>query len=692
MSDAHALITRFAGDRWLAHRHLFAHRHTLRGKPVAPAEFHEALVRDFWAPREHSLCMAFRGSAKSTLGEEDITLAAVYGSFHNIILLGSSETRAAERLTAVKHELDHNEYIQELFGPQRGAASDTWTQTKIVTARGVCIQAIGRDQDIRGIKFLDYRPDFVFVDDFEDKDNVQTPEGRARTLRWFLAEFLPACAPGCKVRIRATPMDAEAVPLQLQRAGWHTETYPIMRLDENGAPRATWPAAFDLAWIAERRRLYERLGEIATWEREYMCEAMSSSDAPFRPEQMRVVPRVKTWQAASAMIDPARTTGRNSATTGWAVWSWMSSRLVVWGADAHLLLPDEIIALTFEIAERFDPVWLGVEADGLEQFLMQPLRREQARRGIVLPVKAVRAPRGKFDFIRGLQPFFSAGEVEFAQEMPALKEQLLNFPRGRIDAPNALAYALQMRPGAPLLENFRAEHVVEDPEYSRDRPLFLAANATQTMVVAALVQIHDGRLVVLADWLMEGAPSGEAARIWTEATAFASSVRVMRAPRSEKWGDMLKDVAPDSFVTRGRAPSWVVPPHHADRFLNVGLMQAARAIPSEVRIGGDGTAGRAWLDGELAKSHRGMPVVEISSSAKWTLRALAGGYSLEFRRGRLQEYAEEGPYRLLMEAIEAFCGMARAGVEQEADDEEAENYSYDRAGRRYKSAMPARQR
>jgi hypothetical protein len=49
---------------------------------------------------------------------------------------------------------------------------------------------------------------------------------------------------------------------------------------------------------------------------------------------------------------------------------------------------------------------MGVEEDGLNEFLMQPIRQEQVRRGMMLPVEGVRAPIGKIDFIRALQPFF----------------------------------------------------------------------------------------------------------------------------------------------------------------------------------------------------------------------------------------------------------------------------------------------
>jgi hypothetical protein len=675
----------FAEDRWQAHQLLFPHRH-----PMPAADFHRELVEDFWSPQRYSQILAFRGSAKSTLGEEDMAIAVWFRAFRNTLIIGASEGRAAERLASVGYELTMNQRGLALFGEQK-TPSAPWTQTKLVTASGICIQAMGRDQDIRGIKFLDYRPDFIFVDDFEDKDSVQTPEGRAKTMRWFLAELLPACAPNVKIRIRATPMDAESVPMRLKNeAGWPTKTYPIEYKDPaTGERRASWPGPYPLQWIDEQRRTYESVGELGAWNREYMCEATSDGDRVFQKPMIRVEPREKLWQASFAMIDPARTVRNTSASTGWAVWSWMQNRLIVWAAGAPMLLPDEIVALAFDIHERFDPVWIGVEQDGLEEFLLQPLRHEQARRGVTIPLRPMRAPRGKLDFIRGLQPFFASREVVFAQPLPELEAQLLNFPTGRIDAPNALAYALQMRPAAPIYDGFTEALITEDLSPVPGAKLTLAANATGAVTTAILVSDGQGVLRILADWVLEGPPAERAAEIAQAAIVSADAARLVPVRRERVWDDQLKAAVPDRLLLRREVPGWVVPPHHSDRYTNVGLVQAIRRIPAEVRVGGQETTGTLYIREALSRQVRGMPAIEISPNARWTLRALAGGYTRQMIHGRLREYAEEGPYRVLMEGLESWCGMVSTRRDDNEDIDNRQPQRIDeRTGRRYASAMP----
>src|SRR5512135_589370 len=80
-------------DRRLAHRRLFSHRHFLASAP------YQDLLIDDWHAKEQRICwIAFRGSAKSTIGEEGIILNLCFREFNNVLMLGSSLDRACERL------------------------------------------------------------------------------------------------------------------------------------------------------------------------------------------------------------------------------------------------------------------------------------------------------------------------------------------------------------------------------------------------------------------------------------------------------------------------------------------------------------------------------------------------------------------------------------------------------------------
>jgi hypothetical protein len=677
-----------AADRWRAHQLLFPERH-----PVESAPAHRELVAAIYNeyPRIELVC--FRGMGKTTNVEEAVVLKAAFREFKNVIICGASYQRACERIAAIQRIFEQNEDLEQVFGRLGGEGiAQIWQQGKLVLTNGVCIQALGRDQAMRGTKHLDIRPDFAIVDDIEDKDEVLTAKGRQRTWDWFIGEFLPALDHPLftPVRVLGTIQHEDSFVVRLMREkAWRHFIVPIMHRNEKetGDWEATWPGKFPLSVIEEMRRGYA--ANMAVWEREYMCNAAAVSQRDFDADMIRVVEREPTWQAIYAMYDPARTTNRASATTGKAVWSWRRNRLVVWDGGGERWKPDEIIADIFATAERYDPVFIGVEEDGLNEFIRQPLRQEMARRGYLIPVKPMRAPRGKLDFIRGLQPFFAAGEVEFAKPLPELAAQLLSFPTGDIDGPNALAYALLMRPGAPIYEDFRDEHVAHRLTVIPFRPVYLAANAREGIVAAILAQVVDGQIRILADFVREGDPAERVHEIHMEAAIIGDAARV--GPMARPTGyEALKNPEASLYIGR-QPPVWVIPGWHYEKWMNVGLEQAVRRLPAQVQRGGEEADGREFLREAFRRVSHGEPAVAISENCRWTLRALAGGYSRGVRKsGLVAEDADPGPYRVLMEGLEAFLGMIRLGVREADDDEATQAYSYDRQGRRYKSVMPAR--
>jgi len=567
---------------------------------------------------------AFRGGGKSTLAEEALVLAAAMKLVRNVLIIGSNSDRANDRLRAIKHELETNELLVELYGDLRGPV---WNEGRIVLANGVCIQAFGRGQALRGVKHHDARPDFCFVDDVEEEEHVRSPEARQETLRWFMTELVPALDNHARLRVAATPLDREALPMVLARQlGWFTKVYPIEHKDQQGERRATWPARFPLSWIDARRREFEELGMTHAYAQEYLCEPEDPASRVFRPSMITIAPRVRVWQPVFAFYDPARTTKTTSATTGWACWSWVGRRMVVWDGGAELWQPDQIIDHMFKLNTEYAPVVIGVETNGLEEFLMQPLRHEQLRRGVFMPVVGYRAPKGKLQFIASLQPYLASGEIEFAKDIFAAK-QFLSFPTGRIDFPNALAYALQMRPEV-IYPDFSMANVAESLWVQEGTPVYLCLNATRSVTTAVAVQFVGQALHVLADWVRRGEP-----------------------------GDVVADVIRDARMSIGQKLVLRAGPSHFKPYDAVGLLGAVARVPAELRIGGDIDVGRAELRKLLQRQTRGEPAVRVSSSARWTLNAFAAGHaSAGFKLAGIGDDI----YALLMEGLETFMATAQA--------------------------------
>ena len=207
------LVLKFGSDRVLAHQSLFAHRHP---DPTPP--FHDELIGLWHSPAPRVLTLAFRSGGKSTLAEEALVLIAAQRLVRNILIIGSNSDRANDRLRAIKHEFDTNDDLIDLYGNLHGSI---WNEGRIVLANGVCIQAFGRGQALRGVKHLDMRPVFCFCDDLEEEDHIRTADARQETLRWFMRELIPVLDKNGRIRVNATPLDREALPMVLSRQqGW----------------------------------------------------------------------------------------------------------------------------------------------------------------------------------------------------------------------------------------------------------------------------------------------------------------------------------------------------------------------------------------------------------------------------------------------------------------------------------------
>jgi len=471
----------------------------------------------------------------------------------------------------------------------------------------------------------------------------------------------------------ATPLHPEALAPTLAKAdrSWVTRTIPIVykRVSDSedgkvGEWASAWPDRFPLHEVLRLRDYYTELGELETFQQEYMCEAIDPSSQTFTEDMFRIEPLVrKSYHPIYAIYDPARTTNKSSATTGKVVASWENQKIIVWEATAKKWMPNEIIDDIFSVNQKYQPIAIGVEENGLNEWLLQPIRSRQISEGVILPLRPLHAPKGKLDFIRGLQPYFRAREVVFASEMPELRSQLLGFPTGLIDAPNALAYMLTMKLGVPIYDNFFPDsHIGEDIE-PKQADIYLAINTNNQVTTAVACQLDRGRLLILWDAIHEG-------DLGTVLTDVLSSANLALVPARAQAG------ASSHLPTRLRL---IAPPQHFDEYTVYGLRAAVRKLDQHVDRGGDPAVGREELRSRLRRVSHGATSLAVSGEATWTARGFAAGYA----RDSSMVVPIANAYATLFEALESFAATLRF----DSPLDSPVNYAYTSDGRRYISAL-----
>jgi predicted phage terminase large subunit-like protein len=117
-------------------------------------------------------------------------------------------------------------------------------------------------------------------------------------------------------------------------------------------------------------------------------------------------------------------------------------------ANARLYIPfmlygrppvEEVIEWIFRVFDVFPQiVKLKIQKQALERVLLATLRREMSKRGRFLPIQAEPADNqhSKKSKIRGLRPWFQAGNIRFSDSLPyrtAIETEIKGFPKYRHD-------------------------------------------------------------------------------------------------------------------------------------------------------------------------------------------------------------------------------------------------------------------
>jgi phage terminase large subunit-like protein len=150
---------------------------------IAPAQFHRELYTILLTER-YAAIAAPREHAKSTVVSVIFPLYCIcYKLRRFIVLIGDNQANAALQLASIKEELESNAKLREDFGDLVG--DKKWDVNDCRTNTGITIVARGAGQSMRGLRYRQYRPDLIVIDDLENEESVDNPETREKLIKWF---------------------------------------------------------------------------------------------------------------------------------------------------------------------------------------------------------------------------------------------------------------------------------------------------------------------------------------------------------------------------------------------------------------------------------------------------------------------------------------------------------------------------
>lgn len=217
-----------------------------------------------------------RGHAKTTFIKIIICWLIVYDRVSFALMVCASEA-LAEQLLADVNDMLGSSNMEAVYGSWNANLSTDTKELKkaIYHDRPVILAAKGAGSAVRGLNIKHTRPDLIFCDDMQTKENDESPTESLRLLRWMVATLLKLVAPrGDRLIIYVGNMYSENCILKKLQSnpGWTSlVTGAILA---NGEP--LWPELHSLEDLMESYLHDEALGEADIWFAEVMNDPKST--------------------------------------------------------------------------------------------------------------------------------------------------------------------------------------------------------------------------------------------------------------------------------------------------------------------------------------------------------------------------------------------------------------------------------
>ncbi len=391
-----------------------------------------------------------RGFAKTTLIGIGIMLWLIeYQECKFPLYVSETALHAEQQLRNVKNELEHNERLRLIFGnvkPDR-SASGKWTDKFFETTTGICCAARGRGGQVRGMNVNGQRPDRVLCDDLEDEESISTPEQRRKAVSWFykaLKPVIPRLDPNAQIMVLGTLLHKECLLMTLANdPDWTTVRFGA--IDRNGNP--LWALMMDLASIDREKISYTKVGQLAGFYMEFLSVVRNDDTAKFKERYIHHKQPKDEIIARAICIDPAISEKIDADGSSIAVVGMTAGGILPVLESWYKVgaTPREQVDKYFEFELQYNCTHHGVEGIAYQSALIHLLREEMYRKGRYFEIDNISHGIKKDERILGvLQPRYAAGYVIHTRVFAALEAQLLEFPQGKKDAPDALAMAITL--------------------------------------------------------------------------------------------------------------------------------------------------------------------------------------------------------------------------------------------------------
>jgi predicted phage terminase large subunit-like protein len=447
-------------------------------------DFHKEIYREYTEHQGFIGVAAPRGFAKSTITDLFfLAWCALNGKKHFIVLISDTYTQAVSFLDGFKNEIESNQIVKWLYP---GALGEIWSNDKLVINSWdnktgkmsvCCLQAKGAGMKIRGLRFRNWRPDLILIDDLENDEMVENADRRLKTKRWLLRAVIPALAKDGDIVMIGTILHFDSVLKNIidkkeEFAGWRTKLFRAIT-DDN---QSIWPEHYTVEELLRMRSdpTHPKYVGPLTFSQEYQNNPIDETERIFQEDWTKI--RFKLAEEETSYIQ-----NNPESTTTWIKDKFKRVITAVDPAISEKTSADYFAMSTIGIAKTDGHIWI---LDYFQKRIGDPL--EQAKvildnyirwKSDVVKIEAVAYQMGLYQLVKRI----GAEENIYPTLSPYVPDKDKR-RRAIIHSANFAGSLVHLREDHPLFLSFLAE-ILEFPLGAHDDMLDAYMGAADELVL-----------------------------------------------------------------------------------------------------------------------------------------------------------------------------------------------------------------
>ena len=404
--------------------------------------FHEEWINIF-EDKRYVCLLAPRGHGKSTIVESYIIWKILIDPKIRILITTVNQNKAEEMMSFIRHHLEYNEKIIDLFGEQK---SPLWSRNKLkVKNRGGGVIHKEPTLQVLGVTSsqISSHYDLIILDDVCDRKNTATAHRRRELKEWYRTEIMEMLEPNGKIFNIQTRWHSDDMHNFLSQKEDFT-TIKYQAIIDHDKKEVLWPDRFSYDDLIRLRD--DQIGGVA-FSMQYQNEIRQTDDSPIDEEWVQDA--IANWNPMNIPTDCNKYIGVDLASASEEGDFFCCVVIAKDGNGNYYVLDcvrDKVsMARQLDIIEslniKHNPIKIGIESNATQRIITDDWKERTN-----LPILQLKSSwvNDKMSRVQKLAVLLETHRVSINPTLDILADEMIAFPRGmHDDTVDSLCFAIQ---------------------------------------------------------------------------------------------------------------------------------------------------------------------------------------------------------------------------------------------------------